>query len=107
MLAYHRKSFIRAIVNLYPNIGLDRTKFSILPCMSNSSFSLPTLCSPSLSALVKCSLLICWLYSAGYWSDARNRRHFFDTLAHKHNFDPLLRNNWYQMSKDSFQDNKV
>eukprot|EP00026_Physarum_polycephalum_P001070 Phypoly_transcript_01071.p1 GENE.Phypoly_transcript_01071~~Phypoly_transcript_01071.p1 ORF type:complete len:1197 (-),score=193.28 Phypoly_transcript_01071:69-3659(-) len=31
VLAYHKKSFIRALLSLYPNIGLDKTKFSILP----------------------------------------------------------------------------
>eukprot|EP00026_Physarum_polycephalum_P003261 Phypoly_transcript_03271.p1 GENE.Phypoly_transcript_03271~~Phypoly_transcript_03271.p1 ORF type:complete len:688 (+),score=73.27 Phypoly_transcript_03271:396-2459(+) len=36
-----------------------------------------------------------------YWFDIRNRRKFFESYAAKHNFDPLVPENWYSVLKES------
>ena len=34
MLFYHKHSLATALIELFPNIGLDRTKFKFRQCMS-------------------------------------------------------------------------
>ncbi len=40
----------------------------------------------------------------GYWNDINNRRNFFIEFAQKHNFDPLVADNWYNVNMNSFNE---
>jgi hypothetical protein len=45
--------------------------------------------------------------SGNYWQDATHRREFFDKLASKKGFDPLIPDNWYSLSKETIINEKV
>lgn len=47
------------------------------------------------------------LLLGNFWRDANNRRHFFDQLAKKKGFDPLIPDNWYSLSKATMISEKV
>lgn len=34
---------------------------------------------------------------AGFWADISNHKEFFDGYATKHEFDPLIPDNWYSV----------
>ncbi len=34
----------------------------------------------------------------GFWNDIKKRRNFFIEFAQKHNFDPLISDNWYNVN---------
>eukprot|EP00026_Physarum_polycephalum_P001152 Phypoly_transcript_01153.p1 GENE.Phypoly_transcript_01153~~Phypoly_transcript_01153.p1 ORF type:complete len:800 (+),score=123.64 Phypoly_transcript_01153:87-2486(+) len=42
-----------------------------------------------------------------YWNNEKNRRSFFDALARKHNFDPLVPTNWYSFPQSYVTAEKV
>eukprot|EP00026_Physarum_polycephalum_P003327 Phypoly_transcript_03337.p1 GENE.Phypoly_transcript_03337~~Phypoly_transcript_03337.p1 ORF type:complete len:777 (+),score=98.56 Phypoly_transcript_03337:66-2333(+) len=42
-----------------------------------------------------------------YWQKLENRKQFFDTIAKKMNFDPLLAENWYNLPYSSYYDEKL
>jgi hypothetical protein len=61
----------RALVELFPKIGLEKTKFWV------QSSSNPL----------------------GMWRDENTRRNFFEKYASVHSFDPKVPENWYAESK--------
>eukprot|EP00026_Physarum_polycephalum_P002865 Phypoly_transcript_02874.p1 GENE.Phypoly_transcript_02874~~Phypoly_transcript_02874.p1 ORF type:complete len:846 (+),score=138.45 Phypoly_transcript_02874:54-2591(+) len=61
---YSNSPFFPAM-HLFPEIGLDVTKFSSVPKF--------------------------------YWTDVKNRRKFFEDVARKRGFDPLIPENWYSV----------
>ncbi len=38
----------------------------------------------------------------GYWNDVKNHHHFFIKFAQRHNFDPLVADNWYNFNLNFF-----
>lgn len=42
-----------------------------------------------------------------YWQDMANRRKFFMDYATENNFDPLLPENWYNVSSYKIKERKV
>ncbi len=38
----------------------------------------------------------------GYWNDIKNHRNFFIKFTQRHNFDPLVADNWYNVNMNSF-----
>lgn len=42
-----------------------------------------------------------------YWRIAINRKRFFDGIAKKKGYDPLIANNWYKINHDSIYAEKV
>lgn len=81
MLARHfSSSYIKAVLELYPNIGLDEAKFNRAPSMSSRVF--------------RC--LLNYLL-ANYWTKA-NIKKFFNNFANARNFDPRDPSNWYQFT---------
>ena len=80
---------IRALLDLFPNIGLDRTRFTA-ECMT----------STILLAVFSCYLL----FSKATWVD---RRRIFENYADVHGFDPLNPENWYLQPKERILSFKV
>lgn len=85
-MSYHSDSVSKALQSLFPNIGLDRTKFIAL-C------NLPFIIILFIYFVIGEKLLICILQAK--WHDAGYRRKFFEDYAAENNFDPLVSSNWY------------
>jgi hypothetical protein len=72
---YHNKSVPKALFDLFPDIGFDKSKF--IKCMY----------SPR-----RKKKLIEYI---GPWHYQVNRRRFFENFAFSEKFDPLVAENWY------------
>jgi hypothetical protein len=116
-------SFTSALVHLFPNIGIDTTKFNSTPRMLlffRFSFLLPY--------AVHCLFVVFYLfiifyyffsfsfhclkyihntYKGNYWKDDNNKRKFFIDFAKEKKFDPLHPQNWYSLSFSDFHTLKV
>ena len=98
-MKHYDDSIPTALMDLFPEIGLDRMQFS--HCM----FRFNCFCSFFSSFYL---LLILFLSSfdplfiffltllAGPWRYEENRRQFFEDYAKSSGFDPLLAHNWYK-----------
>ena len=103
MSYYDCNSIDKALLHLFPDIGLDVAKFRVYQCMSYSllkSSPFPSVCSPSHS------LFYLFIYTA-LWRKADNRRRFFETYAQQNGFDPRIAENWYAQQKDKVMTLKV
>ncbi len=69
-------------MRLFPEIGLEEAKF---PKVRRE--------------YTKQRKFIQQIYNIeGYWNDIKNCRNFFINIAQKHNFDPLVSSNWYNIN---------
>lgn len=80
---FQRGNYVKLLQWIFPEIGLQTNKFSILPSIF---FSL------------RDNFLIWFL--GNHWDSIQNRRDFFDQIAVEHNFDPLIASNWYSAELD-------
>jgi hypothetical protein len=95
--AYYNGSVRKALLDVFPTIGLVKSKF--WPKRVLSSHSL--LFSP---LLVAHSFNI--LFTA-IWHDAKNRREFFQNFAIENRFDFLVAANWYSLTREKIMSAKV
>lgn len=79
---------IKALLYLFPEIGIDPTKFVSL----NREY-----CYVSHAPDI--------LLGDSFWNDAANRKEVFLNIAAEKGFDPLLATNWYQFSTKKLDDN--
>ena len=103
VLFYHDGSFRKALLDLFPNIGLERSKFQKIRCM------LPSL-SLSLfpcSCLFRPPLLFVIVFVIDAWSKPEVRRRMLEQYARKNKFDPLVADNWYMQCALRIQLSKV
>ena len=95
MYRKYNGSAIRALLDVFPDIGLDQTKFTIVPRKLLSSTS-PSLSSPLLSfSLLLISFFVILSKSDHYWKNVDNRRNFFIEVARSKGFDALVAQSWY------------
>lgn len=80
MKEYNAK-LLRALLDIYPDIGLQASKFSRLPGME----------------IILNIFLELIIVLVNYFHDPKNGRHFLDAFATKRNFDPLIVENWYKI----------
>lgn len=90
MLFYHRSNYILAVMALFPDIGVDRTKFAHYPCMFSNI-----------------NQLTANYFLAGYWKNPKNVRKFFTDLAEEKKYDPLVAENWYWLTHNTVLGMKV
>jgi hypothetical protein len=83
---HYNGSVSSALLDSFPNIGLDDSKFHTVRRML-FFLSLPIFSSPSPLLLIT--------QTGHHWKLESNRRHFFEQLAEKNHFDPLNPINWY------------
>eukprot|EP00026_Physarum_polycephalum_P001929 Phypoly_transcript_01932.p1 GENE.Phypoly_transcript_01932~~Phypoly_transcript_01932.p1 ORF type:complete len:927 (+),score=132.48 Phypoly_transcript_01932:220-3000(+) len=69
LLSLYSRSLSKALLDLFPNIGIDTSLFNFRP--------------------------------QNYWQEKGNMRKFFDSIARTKRFNPLVPNNWYQLSDKS------
>lgn len=74
ILRYHKNSISEALHDLFPNIGLDRTKFRVKCILSQLTI---------LSNLLLAA-----------WSNITNQKEPFEKYAHENGFDPQHVENW-------------
>ncbi len=80
MLKHYNGSYVRALLELYPKIGLKATNFV-----------------PSMFSLWVYSNFIDYLLVIGlYWGDSSNRRKLLEEFAKLKHFNPLQVGNWYK-----------
>ena len=97
MLYFYNRSYVRALVELFPNICLDPYKFVNIPrkyCVIDWSLE-------GIGRKTNKTIL------GDYWADLKNRRALFTKIAHERGFDPLLPSNWYPISTASLLNVKV
>lgn len=80
---------MRAVMELYPDIGLQKDSFSHTPSMLSNYFQ------------------SIYMLPAALWTTKSSRRSFFDKLAQKKNFDPLIPGNWYSRTREFFSNEHV
>lgn len=86
---YYKGSIEDALMDLYPNIGMDRQLFST--ALGNS---LPFVSSFN-------------AHIDKHFHSAENRTAFFDEFAKNRGFDPLLADKWSTISKAEIMEEKV
>lgn len=96
MLDYYNGSLVKALEDIYPNIGLRREMFAFLHRML-LFFPLFYSCPSDFHTL----------FIGGYWSEPKNRKRFFDEFARDSNFDPLVPENWYSVTTNEIEQRKV
>ena len=91
MMAFHEGSISKALMDLFPDIGLEE----------------PLLQAHKSIFLVYFFLCICFAFFVSFfnillavWKSAENRRNFFEKYAKKKGFDPLDPEPWYNQSKE-------
>jgi hypothetical protein len=83
----YKGSFIRALLDVFPDIGLDQTKFAIVP----RKFFFFLFCFSVTFEKERKILRI----TDHYWQNIDNRRNFFIEVARSKGFDPLVAKSWY------------
>lgn len=94
MLAHYEGNMAKALLDLFPYIGLDKRKF-IDSGNNNKLIVIPYIINN----------YICVGYL--YWSSSENRKRFFDSFAEKNEFNPLHPSSWYSISKENLHKQKV
>ncbi len=82
------KSLTGAVMRLFPEIGLEETKFQIVRREYTQN-------KKPIQQII---------YNiGGYWNDVKNCRNSFLAFAQNHNFDPLVADNWYNTNMNLFK----
>jgi hypothetical protein len=87
-LLYHDRSVTKALLDLFPNIGLDKYKIpvpSTLPSIYPPSFNIQT----------------------DEFRKTKARIKFFEDYARAHKFDPLVATNWYTQPREELYSFRV
>lgn len=92
MVNLYEGSWVRALLHLYPEIGMDKFLFKSLPRMS------PRHRFVKLTHITKLG---------SHWLKKENRREFFDRFAVSNSLDPLNPSTWPPISKDKLLKFKV
>jgi hypothetical protein len=109
VISYHKSSLVQALIDLFPNIGINRAKFSV-----NSKY---------FCYLFFFEFFFFWFFffvfvvlhytrnshylSIATWQDATKRRRFFEDYAKANGFNPLKPENWYKHSRVKIMAAKV
>ena len=106
MITHHDNSVAKALLDLFPNIGLDKSLLwtKTVKCMSSS-----------------CSLVVTLIFFVGLflfadvylithisvWHEEAFRRKMFESYAKENGFDPLNAEMWHQQEKSKLMAMKV
>ena len=101
VLKFHSGSLSKALLALFPEIGLDETRFRINRRMCHSPVIL------FIAFLIISNSTTHNLISANFWQNSKNRRSFFEDFASRSTFDPLVVRNWYRVGYNDITACKV
>lgn len=90
MLKYN-DSLFECLRDLYPSVHLEADRFKY-----PSKYNIFALYYFVVFALFIFHLII--LLAARYWEDKDNQKAFLDQFAQRAGFDPLIKDNWYQVT---------
>ena len=96
ILVEYNGSLAAALLDVFPEIGLDRSSFNFLQSMLllDQYFNLfihHYFCTFKITVL----FILPLFFVETHWNDVQNRRNFFLEISRRLNFDPLVANNWY------------
>ena len=99
MLVYYKFSVAAALLDLFPNIGLTKSKFMCMFFLFFFFFYS--------HSFIYTSFLFFNYCNAVFWRDSNNRRRFFEEYAKEEGFNPLIAADWYTQTLDKLMLNKV
>ena len=102
VMSYHSNSISKALADLFPDIGLDRSKFKEHKCMLFILFIHHLLTKYSSFFLSSTHLSF-----VDEWITVENRRAFFMRYAQSNGFDALVASNWYSQPLSKIVNTKV
>ena len=103
ILKHYKGSVVKALIDVYPSLNLSPGDFDHM--IRTSPFTSPPLASV-LSSPPGTSLSTN-VFVDKYWHKFEHRKLFFDSIAKKRDFDPLLAANWYNVPFSAYCDEKV
>lgn len=92
ILDIYNNNLSSALVDLFPDIGIDAVRFQRVPGKRRTTND--------------CVCYIYYLLPAQHWDSVDKQREMFVTFAKEHNFDPNVPENWYA-SAHSIHNSKV
>lgn len=95
MLSYYDGSLSKALLEIYPDIGLQKSQFKF-----TSMF-------PGIAINKDIITIINIILLDETWKDPNNRKQFFIEFANQNNFDYGVPENWYNISQSSILARKV
>ena len=96
MLRFYEGKYVAALLDAFPDIGLDPSKFGKMHGMKRRIME-----RKRKEGETKGRLLL--NFSVRFWEDPRNRRMEFTKLAHSRGFDPLIPTFWYSITCGSLR----
>jgi hypothetical protein len=96
VISYHNYSVSRALVDLFPEISLSLEKFKI-----DKSLVLEK------SILIHLPPSRTLIFISAPWYYVENRKNFFLNYAKENEFNPLVPEHWYAMSRMRIKSQKV
>lgn len=97
-MQHYGSSYIKGLITLFPNIGLDESKFAIKRSMIYCFLFL---------FFFFYQLILLIVILGFFWNDVNNRRDFFIKIASKNHLDPLSPETWYNINSTSILNEKV
>lgn len=77
---------------VFPEVRFDESKF---------------VSKPGIFCLLSVCRIILMDGLANYWQDLQNRRIFLENYARTNNFDPLISENWYSLTREKLLRSEV
>lgn len=105
VLGYYSRSLSKALMDLYPNIGLDHQLFLRRPRIIFIFYLL--LLFHYYSFHLHFSNCLFYSIIENFWQEKSNQRKFFDAIARKKHFNPLIASNWYPITHRNIVTQKV
>ena len=102
VLPHHKNSIKRALLDLFPSIGLDSSKFQFKSKEPPITFCRIFVIIRSFSPQ---ALILCYLASP--WNEIDTRRKFFESYAEENRFDPKSAVDWYIQPRNKLMACKV
>ena len=94
---YYGGSYITALLDLFPDIGLQPNKFKSAPSMAGWRKREGEMGERDTNEMI----------IENYWEDQDNAKRFFDDFAKSRGFDPLNPERWYGFIKSDIRNEKV
>lgn len=89
-MSYYKNNLKLALTKLFPKMHLDKSKF----LFQKSKFQLN-------------KYFVISHRKGNYWDQVANRRIYFENFAAFKGFDPLVVNNWYNVTAEEILHHKV
>ena len=103
IISYHQHSASQALIDLFPDVPLERSKFS----RQSITNKIHLLFSSPLDFPRLLFFLLVHMFILDYWDDVANRKRFFEDYAVSNGFDSLQPEQWYSQPRWKIMASKV